>query len=682
MTIAKDFASKFSVALVAIAMLLWSVAPAFAAEDTSEDMQTTINDLLAQVAALQADLAGNTPATAVSCSTFARDLRSGSVGADVMELQKLLNSDADTRVAAAGAGSAGMETMTFGPLTMAAVSKFQVKYRAEILTPAGLVNPTGFFGPSSRSQANKLCANAPDGGDDDDQDDADDDDSDDDSDDDDMELSGEGSLDMFEIDDASDDTIEEGQEDAEIAEVTLEAQDGDIMITRMDVSLETTGTDDPWEVFDTISLWVDGEMVAEMDASDEDEYLDEDDFSLRFSGLDIVAMEDEELEILIGASIQDGVDDVPADWTIEVNEVRYFDADDVSTDDDSTEDLGSIDGSGEALSASFSIEMEGDGDELSVRTSSEDPDATTIELEDDEKSEWVTIFAFELDAGDSDGDVTVNGLTVTVDATSNGTLAASSSLFIADAMIVIDGEEYDDYDLAGSSMNDEYVFDFDDEAMIDADGMATVEFKVEFKSLALANEGATVQASVVDTADAGTDVDVDAESEGGEDLAVDGSATGEEHTLRTSGAILEAGDMSEVIKANTDTVTTDDEGVFKIEFDVTAFEDDLYVDDTALRGTVETDTGVNFQILSGGSATTTGSAIATLDSDAEMEGARFLVEEGSTETFTLTVEYDPAITGSYKLQLYSLNFNTVNADADKQQRANPEEDFDTDSLTI
>ena len=129
-----------------------------------------------------------------------------------------------------------------------------------------------------------------------------------------------------------------------------------------------------------------------------------------------------------------------------------------------------------------------------------------------------------------------------------------------------------------------------------------------------------------------------------------------------------------------------DEGVFKIEFDVTAFEDDLYIDDTAFRGTGDNNTGVSFQILSGSSVVATGTAVAILDSSADEETAlgqsRFLVEEGSTETFTLTVEYDPVATGSFKLQLHSLNFATTNADATTVQRANPMEDFETDSLTI
>jgi len=93
----------------------------------------------------------------MNCSSFLSDLAQGTSNAEVMRLQQFLNMDPDTRVAAAGSvGSAGMETQYYGPATAAAVSKFQVKYRAEVLTPNGLVNPTGYFGPSSRAKANAL----------------------------------------------------------------------------------------------------------------------------------------------------------------------------------------------------------------------------------------------------------------------------------------------------------------------------------------------------------------------------------------------------------------------------------------------------------------------------------------------------------------------------------------------
>ena len=142
--------------------------------------------------------------------------------------------------------------------------------------------------------------------------------------------------------------------------------------------------------------------------------------------------------------------------------------------------------------------------------------------------------------------------------------------------------------------------------------------------------------------------------------------------------------MSETLKANTDATTTDDEGVYVLEFDVTAFEGDLYIDDSADRASTTLGTaGANFIITSGGTEVTTGTAVPTLDSDAELDGGRFKVSEGETESFTLTVEFDPASSGSFKVQLYSVNFKLdTNAAPDVQQLALPEEDFDSDSLTI
>jgi hypothetical protein len=82
--------------------------------------------------------------------TFQRDLKQGMSGADVRALQIYLNNNGFT-VSVAGAGSPGQETTYFGPLTRAALIKFQETNRAEILTPLGLVNGTGYFGRSTRA---------------------------------------------------------------------------------------------------------------------------------------------------------------------------------------------------------------------------------------------------------------------------------------------------------------------------------------------------------------------------------------------------------------------------------------------------------------------------------------------------------------------------------------------------
>lgn len=80
---------------------------------------------------------------------FNKDLYFGMTDVEVVELQKLLNKDARTRVAVSGAGSPGHETNYFGALTRAAVIKFQKLYS---IAPAA-----GYVGPLTRAVLNGLA---------------------------------------------------------------------------------------------------------------------------------------------------------------------------------------------------------------------------------------------------------------------------------------------------------------------------------------------------------------------------------------------------------------------------------------------------------------------------------------------------------------------------------------------
>jgi hypothetical protein len=93
------------------------------------------------------------PAQTSSCAyQFNSNLRLGAVSSDVQNLQKLLNMDAATRVAATGAGSTGFETMRFGPATMAAVKKFQAAN--------GIAPVSGYVGPLTRAVLNTVCSSS------------------------------------------------------------------------------------------------------------------------------------------------------------------------------------------------------------------------------------------------------------------------------------------------------------------------------------------------------------------------------------------------------------------------------------------------------------------------------------------------------------------------------------------
>jgi peptidoglycan hydrolase-like protein with peptidoglycan-binding domain len=96
------------------------------------------------------------PAPVDACSSINQDLSLGSRVA-VRELQIALNKDPSTEVAVSGPGSPGNETIYFGPATYQAVLRFQLKYRADILDPAGLAHPTGFVGTLTRAKILSLC---------------------------------------------------------------------------------------------------------------------------------------------------------------------------------------------------------------------------------------------------------------------------------------------------------------------------------------------------------------------------------------------------------------------------------------------------------------------------------------------------------------------------------------------
>jgi hypothetical protein len=655
MQIAQTFASKAVVAAVATAMI-FSAFTAPAKAQSVEDLQKMINDLMAQISALQG---GSTTAAAGVCPyTWTRDLKTGATGADVMTLQKFLNANADTRVAATGAGSAGMETSTFGPMTAAAVSKFQVMYRADILTPAGLTNPTGYFGPSTRAKANALCVattpTTPTGTSTTPSTPA-------------TTLQGEADLNDFIVDDADDTTLEEGASDAAIGTFTINFKNGDAKVDRLDLSLAQvsgSGSDQPWDIFDKVSLWVDGKQVASMDASSRNDYLDETDGSLRFSGLNLVAKEDEDLVVTVAADLiknNDGAND----WSVSADSMRYFDAAGVATNENTFGDLGGDN------KASVTIDEAGTNDQIQVKLDSSNPTDKTLEVKDDAKSDWYTTLVFNLDTKDSVNDVTLNDLYVDVVTAGNAVVSATST--IDDAQLVIDGKTVDvsssDITAVSGTTTVRVHFDLKGDTVINAGDVAKAEFKLKFKSLAVSSEGATVVSSI-----SGDSTHVDAE---GADNITDltGTANGKTMTLRTKGIVGET-------KSNSASLTTasvsgtHDYVTYTIAFDVTAFNQDLYIPKAA--------TSTASVLLDGnGNVTAATSSVDSFTSTADDTNVTgwYYVPEGSTETFTLVVKWTPAGAAASKaLQLQTVYYKEATSDASfSSWTAAPAKDFKTEA---
>src|SRR3989344_2970818 len=142
-----------AVGLVGVGVAAVLFAGAFA--QTASAQSLTLKDLvelfislgiIAPDKAAQARTAVSSPSTTVS-TTFTKNLTVGSTGSDVKALQQFLNGKGYT-VASSGPGSAGNESMYFGPATRAALAKYQA---AQGISPA-----VGYFGPTTMKSVNAM----------------------------------------------------------------------------------------------------------------------------------------------------------------------------------------------------------------------------------------------------------------------------------------------------------------------------------------------------------------------------------------------------------------------------------------------------------------------------------------------------------------------------------------------
>lgn len=636
---------KKSVAAGALALIVAAGVPTAYAQTsnptpTTASLQAQIDELIALITKLQAQ-AGST-ATQGSTYTFTRSLKMGDTGADVQKLQQFLNQSSDTRVSLSGAGSVGSETMYYGPATAGAVSKFQMKYRADILTPVGLVNPTGYFGPSTISKINSLSTvvtvpttpntpstptspNTPD-----------------------EEvvgtiLQGNGDLRTFKIDSVSNSRIAEAASDAEVAEVTLEAKNGDLELSRLDIALVADASNaekDPWDVFETASLWVNGKKVAEKAIDNRSDYLSRTQGTIRFSDLKLILEEDEEIEIIVAVSVQNGVKGAGtnSNWSLSVDRLRYFDAQNVATDDSTTGDLKDTE--------SFSIVERGFGEELKFALGKNSPIEGTIVVENNRRTSNVVLLEYTIEA--LDNDIEIDRLYVNVQ-----TGTASYNDVVSDIRLKMGGKTFKKDSVVSTgdySSNSVLVaFDIDNDITIDEDDKEEVQVLVDLKSKSAYENGETIFAQV-------TSVQRDmTRAEGADDVKdFSGSVIGKEQTLISEGVFVPVSSVRFSTESQGSNATI---GVFTTEFAVTAVEGSFFITDFASSTIASTTGGVKFTVDSSVGDPTTVSASLSATAKEDNNGV-FTIREGETETFTLTVVIDAATAGNHRISVDELYFST------------------------
>lgn len=126
--------------------------------ENSSSEQELINKLLAQIEFLkneinrvQAQINAILGKNEISCQKIQNNLYSGMTNnTEVRCLQKFLKSQGSEIY------PEGLITGNFGPLTQAAVIRFQEKYASEILFPSGIEKGNGFVGPKTRAKINEI----------------------------------------------------------------------------------------------------------------------------------------------------------------------------------------------------------------------------------------------------------------------------------------------------------------------------------------------------------------------------------------------------------------------------------------------------------------------------------------------------------------------------------------------
>lgn len=377
------------------------------------------------------------------------NLETGDRGPAVRDLQEFLNADPDTRIASAGSGSSGEETNYYGLQTAQAVIRFQEKYLGSIEREAGV------WGLQERMQAREVCEDMPtdttyddtvdnqsdttqdqpepntqSSGQADNQDQAVDTENDFSnyqqleenlSDDDrfadrittrDRLFGGEAFLADFDLRGRG--RVREAETNT-IADIRFKSERGDVMVERVDISFVAVGSDgddEPWEVIESISIESDREQIASVSADSKDGWSDDgsdysgslagdEQFTIRLSNLDTIIKQDDRADLSINITLQDSVDDAGEDvrWGVFVD----------------NEDLLAVDSEGvrhrigdDEDTSVFRIYEAREGQDdgrLRVERSYSDPESSAISVPAAGRSPVFSIFAFDIEARDTQSSV-------------------------------------------------------------------------------------------------------------------------------------------------------------------------------------------------------------------------------------------------------------------------------------
>lgn len=606
-------------------LALGFVTPAKAA--TIEELQALIADLQAQLAALSGG-------SMTSCTSYGVSavVRQGMSGANVTAVQRAVNHTGAATLSTDG---------VFGPATKAGVMAAQVKVGAAadgVWGPNTQAKYQAWVASSCSESSNGLNGSSSNGS-----------------------LSGDiGSINSYSaLGQYNSEDVGEGEEDVPVAGWELDTDDGsDIRLVSTKLTFtgtSNTGSKVLTKYADEVSVWLDGEEIGRIDASD---------FSKSSTGIytGTIALDSSAIiraghkgEFVIRVSAKSTIDssDLSGDaWTVAATTVRYEDASGALLTDTTGVS---------AITMDFVTFSSAADTKLKVSIDTDSPDAGIVVVDDTNNTDNVTLLKGKLKLeGVSDVNIDVFPVTITSTEATNVDQVANS------LTLILDGEEFTETVASGSGTSTTISFD-------DLDFDLSAGDTVEFEILADINdietgyfeEGDNLKASVTTTNRNQMDVTNDEGDQLDTSSERSGSAIGDYQEFRTQGIALTLLDTTAV--SSNDTGSNNDTGTFTIQFKVTAVGEDAYL-------ATQVASGFTYTVDYAGTTTTVGvSAVITNDTDTDQTtGENWLIEEGTSENLTLTVSKVNSSGSLPTAGLYRANLTGVRWDDDDTGSSTPD----------
>lgn len=562
-------------------------------------------------------------ASSASAYTYTRDLTIGASGADVVALQDMLIAGGYLVM------PAGVSKGYYGALTQSAVAKWQAA--------VGIAPAAGYFGPMSRAKASAGTTTTTT------------------TDSDTESLSGgDGDFKSFKVlgTPSSEDVFEGSSE--KVFGVEFIAKDSDLKIDRVELmASSTSGTvTKPWKVLDEVAVYNGSKKIADIDASDSDNWDETASgskiYTIKLAGISSIVKEGNKAKLYVEVTAQDGLETSDlGNWDISLTDggLRAINAEgyDVTEGNDTSV-------------KSFSLKTTEAGD-VSVTVDENDNEDQSVSVDD--SSDTNDVFAYVAAVKSKTGTNNVDSVDVTLSSPTSESLTD----MIGTVYLLIDGDEVGSESAASTVSFDDLDYDIEEGDKID------FEVRLDLNDT---NDGVRYQNG--DSVKV-TGLTVNYIDQNDDDKTASTNVAGGVLTLSTTTLNVSPASVSAKVLGN------DAKGEFKVAFKVTApADEDVYLPVTFSSTYVDV-------INASTNATTTATTTLTFarTSGGSDNGSYYKITSGNTATFTLTATVDNTAGGarSLKVGVTGVQYKVGSTGASTEvYTSGVDEDYRTDSVYL